>query len=64
MPDDPLTGAEERFRALLQDPSRYCQWASKVRDRWERSPEGKAAVARCYRDVGGFRQGEERKRSA
>jgi uncharacterized protein YbdZ (MbtH family) len=44
MPDDPLTEAEERFLALLQDPRRYSLWARKVRQRWEQSPEGQRAV--------------------
>ena len=59
MTDDPLTEAEERFQALLQSPSRYSQWAARVRAEWEKSPEGKAAVAKCYRTIGGFRQGVE-----
>jgi hypothetical protein len=61
MPDDPLTEAEEQWLSLLHDPSRYRKWAERTRARWERSPEGKAAVERCYRDVGGFRMGEERR---
>lgn len=60
--DDPPTEAEERFLSLLQDPRRYHQWAERARDRWERSPEGKEAVARRYRDVGGFRMGERAER--
>lgn len=44
MSDDPLTEAEEQFRALLQDPRRYSLWARKVRDRWLASPEGRRAV--------------------
>lgn len=65
--DDPLTEAEEAFQALLHDPPRYRKWAERTRERWERSPAGKAAVERRYRDVGGFRMGEEqagRRRSA
>lgn len=59
MTDDPLTEKEEAFLALLQSPSRYAKWAARVRAEWELSPEGRKAVTRCYRDVGGFRQGEE-----
>lgn len=57
--DDPPTEAEERFLTLLQDPRRYPKWAAKVRAEWELSPKGRAAVTRCYRDVGGFRMGQE-----
>jgi hypothetical protein len=64
MPDDPLTEAEERFQALLQSPSRFSKWAARVRAEWEKSPEGKAAVAKCYRTIGGFRQGVETRRRA
>ncbi len=59
MTDDPLTEKEERFLTLLQSPSRYRQWAERTLARWEQTPEGKAAVAKCYRTIGGFRTGPE-----
>lgn len=57
--DDPLTDKEERFQRLLRSPSRFSEWAERTRARWEQTPEGKAAVANCYRTIGGFRQGPE-----
>lgn len=54
--DDPLTPAELEFRALLADPQALREWAAQARARWEATPAGKAAVARCYKTIGGFRQ--------
>lgn len=58
--DDPLTPEEESFRDLLSRPGELSKFAAWARQRWERTPEGKAAVARCYKTVGGFRQKTEK----
>ncbi len=59
-----LTEAEENFRALLTRPAEYSRWAAEVRTRWEASPEGKAALVRCHRDIGGFRLEVRKERAA
>jgi hypothetical protein len=56
MAEDPLTDLELAFRELLQRPGELHEWAARCRLAWERTPAGKAAVARCYRTIGGFRQ--------
>lgn len=52
---DPLTPAERAVRALLDDPEALHEAAEQARLAWERTPAGKAAVARCAATVGGFR---------
>lgn len=61
MIDEPLTPAEQDFRALLETPGRYAVWAAECRARWEASPAGKAAVQRCR---GGFQSSAGRKVAA
>lgn len=55
MAAEALTPEEEAFRAMLQQPPELHAWAEQARQGWERTPTGKAAVARCYRTIGGFR---------
>lgn len=47
-----LTPEEQAFRDLLQDRERYPAWAAETRARWERTPQGRAALAK--------RDGEEK----
>lgn len=54
--DDPLTPEEQDFRDLLATPDRLHAFAEAARQRWETSREGRDHLARCYREVGGFRQ--------
>jgi hypothetical protein len=54
--EDPLTPEEQDVRDLLADPERLHAFAAAARQRWERTPAGKAAVARCRASVGGFRE--------
>lgn len=58
-----ITPAEQDFRALLDHPAEYSRWAASVRARWEASPAGQEALARCRQDIGGFRF-ESRKEKA
>ena len=46
--DDPLTPDELEFRALLGRPGAFREWADAVREAWERTPQGRAAVVKQH----------------
>lgn len=47
VPYDDLSEAELDFRALLERPAAYAQWARSARAAWARTPAGQQAIALC-----------------